>query len=464
MGEQRRTGVDVAIAILKALAAANGEIGTTQLLAQTGLPRASLYRVAGTLADAGLVTLARGRIGVGPMARHLVGVHGAVVAHEDQLWTQRAPRRLKRAPTPEQARGPVVGTPVDLSRPFLSRRRGRFRIGFSNASTDNPWRVALVHSVEHAAAALGDRVERLSIRHANHDSAQQCADIAALVAEGADGLIVSAVEPRGIGEAVSAVMARGIPVVMVDRGVLPHVPHTSFVTTDDTMIGRTTALWMAETMRGKGALMMLPGHPEAEPAQRRLCAARQLLTEFPDIEILDICWTNWHRDTARELMAGAIARWGNRIGGVWCDSGQQGVGSLQAFVAAGARPGDIPPHTGGDQNLAYKLAIRNRVPLAAVDYPPVMGIKAVEVLYAVLRGNWVPKVVDMPSEVILTKGAATRSVRAHLWAEDHVRWDLPDDLILSTGLGPAYNPRSFRIHYPGNLYNRSAVKPLRARP
>ena len=35
---------------------------------------------------------------------------------------------------------------------------------------------------------------------------------------------------------------------------------------------------------------------------------------------------------------------------------------------------------------------------------------------------------------------------------------LPDDLILSTGLGPAYNPRSFRIHYPGNRYNRSAGK------
>jgi ribose transport system substrate-binding protein len=39
-----------------------------------------------------------------------------------------------------------------------------------------------------------------------------------------------------------------------------------------------------------------------------------------------------------------------------------------------------------------------------------------------------------------------------------VRWDLPDDLVRASGLGPSYNPRSFRIHYPGNIYNRSAAE------
>jgi ABC-type sugar transport system substrate-binding protein len=175
-------------------------------------------------------------------------------------------------------------------------------------------------------------------------------------------------------------------------------------------------------------------------------------------------WTFWHPDVTRGIIEDALARWGDTISGIWCDSGQQGVGSLKAFVAAGRKPGEIPPHTGGDQNLAYKLAIRNRVRLAAIDYPPVMGTKAVEVLYAAMSGQWVPSEVDMPSEVIITKGHSTRSVRADVVAEDHVRWDLPDDLILSTGLGPAYNPRSFRIHYPGNRYNRSAGKLVEGQP
>jgi hypothetical protein len=34
---------------------------------------------------------------------------------------------------------------------------------------------------------------------------------------------------------------------------------------------------------------------------------------------------------------------------------------------------------------------------------------------------------------------------------------LPDDLILASGLGPSYDPRSFRVHYKGNRCNRSAA-------
>jgi ribose transport system substrate-binding protein len=137
---------------------------------------------------------------------------------------------------------------------------------------------------------------------------------------------------------------------------------------------------------------------------------------------------------------------------------------LQAFIDAGYRAGEIPPHTGGELNLAYKLAIRSRTPLAAVDFPPSMGIKALEVLLAALRGSWTPTSIKVASEIIVSKGAATRSISPDRWAEDHVRWDLPDDLVLASGLGPAYNPRSFRIHYPGNVYNRSAAQGQSRRP
>ena len=61
--------------------------------------------------------------------------------------------------------------------------------------------------------------------------------------------------------------------------------------------------------------------------------------------MLGIEWTEWRRDIARTVVAGAIARHGARIAGVWCDSGLQGVGSLEAFLAAGRRPGEIPPWT-----------------------------------------------------------------------------------------------------------------------
>ncbi|HZY67872.1 MAG TPA: substrate-binding domain-containing protein [Devosia sp.] len=460
MGKERGNGVDGAIRLLLALAEAGGSARTRDLLPTTGLPRASLFRIGRILASEDVLVLERGRIGLGPAARALIKVHADRVAREDE-------ERQHRLPLPVGAAAGLLAAtagPISLSRPHLRRSTRRFRIGFANASLDNPWRVALMHAVEHGASALGTRIERVDICTAQHDARRQAEDIAALARSGIDGLLVSAVMSPHVDAAVAAVHGSGLPVVLVDRGVSHGVPHTSFVTTSDSMIGGTTARWLAETLGGEGNVLMLPGHPAAEPAQHRLLAAETMFQSFPGIRILGVQWTYWHPEVTRGIIDDALASWGNSISGVWCDSGQQGLGSLKAFVAAGKRPGEIPPHTGGDQNLAYKLAIRHRVKLCAIDYPPAMGTRAVEVLYAAMCGKWVPREVDMPSAVIITKGHSTRSVRADVLAEDHVRWDLPDDLILSTGLGPSYNPRSFRIHYPGNRYNRSAGRLLEEQP
>ena len=159
-------------------------------------------------------------------------------------------------------------------------------------------------------------------------------------------------------------------------------------------------------------------------------------------------------------MRDALVAHGSRIAGVWCDSGLQAAGSIVACIEALGRHGKIPPHTGGDLNLTYKLAVRHRIPQAAVNYPPSMGIRAVEVLLDVLRGRSVPVRVNVPTELVITKGDATQSMRPDVLVDEHVRWDLPDELILATGLGKGYNPRAFRVRYGGNRYNRSAAGPV----
>ncbi len=462
MAGSQRNGVDAAIALLLALVAHDGEAKASILRREIGAPRASFHRIVRALATAGLVEAPRGRVRVGPRVAAFIGAHADMVKREDDL---RGPRSANPYGSPAVSRTAEAAERgrIALSRPMAACRSACFRIGFSNASMNNPWRVALVHGVEYAAAHLRDRIERLTVLHAQDDAGRQQADIERMIARGVDGLIVSAVAGKATGEAIRDAMAGGVAVVLVDRGVEASIPRTSFVTSDDAAIGRLTALWLAERLDGVGSIFLLPGDGAVEPARTRLAAARAVFDKFPRIEALGIEWTGWRRETGRSIMREAIARYGGGIAGVWCDSGLQGAGSLQAFVDAGFRPGEIPPHTGGDLNLAYKLAIRSRTPLAAVDYPPSMGIKALEVLLTSLQGGWTPNSVKVESDVIITQGAATPSVSPDLWAEDHVRWDLPDDLILASGMGPSYNPRRFRIHYPGNVYNRSAARaPARA--
>lgn len=446
-----QNGIDAAISLLQALIRHNGEVSFAELSAECGIARASLYRIAGMLGEAGLVRRDRGRLSVGSA--------GAAFATVPAKPQGKAPRPgAHRLTQSERLREKIETGPILLSSPPVVQRAGRYRIGFSNASLSNPWRFGLVHSVEFAAARLGRSVHKFTIRHANEDAAQQVADIDDLVAEGVDGLIVSAVVPDIVGPAVARAMASGIPVVLVDRGVSDHIPRTSFVCADDAGIGRLSAIWLGERLNGQGSILMLPGHSEAEPARRRLAAALSAFANFPGIEILPVEWTGWDRQRAREIVSDHLLQPATSISGVWCDSGLQGVGSMQAFNDFGTPRGEFPPHTGGDLNFAYKLAIRHQVPLAAVDYPAAMGFRAMGILHAALEGHWVPVYVDVPLSVAITRGAATRSLKPDCWAEDRVRWDLPDDLVFHSGLGEGYNPRTFRIHYPGNSYNRSAAR------
>lgn len=82
------------------------------------------------------------------------------------------------------------------------------------------------------------------------------------------------------------------------------------------------------------------------------------------------------------------------------------------------------------------------------DYPPGMGKDAVEVALKVLQGVPVPKIYEIATDIVLSKGHDTQSVRADRWAEDYVQLDKPMDLILSTGLGPDYDPATFSPDYP----------------
>jgi ABC-type sugar transport system substrate-binding protein len=457
MGAHRLNGIDAAIAMLKAIIDLGGHASNNVLMDRTGLSRSSLRRIARKLADEDILTISRGRIGVGPIAKALFAADCARIRLEQTQRTARGRSAGVRVmTTPDKLEGSIP-----LSQPLrCDRQRQKLRVGFSNVSLDNPWRVALVHSAEYAASTLSYGIGRFTVRHADNNGERQAADIRGLVEDGVDGLIVSAIASPAVHAAIDMAMARGAEVVMVDRR-LAHADPTSFVSTSDEAIGQTTALWLAETLEGRGSVLLLPGGEEAEPAQLRLAAAQRVFSRYPGIGILDVNWTGWQRNAGFVATSQAIARFGNRISGVWCDSGLQGVGSMEAFLAAGRKAGEIPPHTGGDLNLAYKLAIKHEVKFAAMDYPPAMGFRAVEVLFASLRGHYVPKRLDVATDLVLTRNAALATMKPQAWADEHVRWDLPDNLILASGLGRSYNPKIFRIHYPGNSYNRSAAAAVR---
>ena len=256
------------------------------------------------------------------------------------------------------------------------KKEGPYVIGFSNASISNPWRVAMLHGIEAAAERNKDKLSRFIITDANDDPSKQAADIQDLIAQGVDILLISPATAEALDPVVRRAKRRGLPVVLVDRQVSSPDNHVAFVTASDQALGRISAQWLAEKLDGKGKVVMLGGLAGASPAENRIAAAREVFDQYPDLEILEIQYTSWSPANGKSIMSALIQKYGNDIAGVWSDSGLQGSGSIEAFLAAGYADGSIPPHTGGDFNAMYQLSVKHQVPMVGVDYPPAMGAKS----------------------------------------------------------------------------------------
>lgn len=328
------------------------------------------------------------------------------------------------------------------------KKDGPYRIGFANASQADLWLVTFAQGVQYQAAQRKDLIEKFIMTDANSDPAKQISDIQDLVNQDIDLLIVNPATADALNPILGRVMRQGIPVVTVARRVEDAGNFVSFVTASDASLARTCAAWMAETLGGEGKIVLLPGLAGSSPAEARLNAAREVFAQFPGIEVLDTQYTGWSPANGKQIMSAIIQRSGREIDGVWSDSGLQASGSVEAFLAAGFTPEEIPPHTGGDMNGMYKSALNNGFKFCGADYTPSMGIKAVDVALDVLQGASVPKQVDVNFQVVVSEGDDTSSIKADVPLKDYVAMDKPDDFIMGHGMGPDYDPKTFKADLP----------------
>lgn len=340
---------------------------------------------------------------------------------------------------------PNPNTMVDTTK---WKKDGPYTIGFSNASISNAWRVAFQHGVLWSAGQHRDDIAHLLVTDANDDPSKQIADIQDLISQGVDLLLIAASTEDALDSVVGRAFEQGIPVVMVDRKVKTVGNYITYVTASDWALGRLEAQWLAETLGGKGNIVMLPGIAGSSVAEIRIKANMEVLSKFPGIKVLEKQYCDWNPATGKSVMAALIQKYGKDIDGVLSDSALQGYGAIEAFLDAGYKDGEIPPITGGDVARMYQLANKHDIKMVGIDYPTSMGITGIETALDVLKGIPVPDKVEVSFQVVTSPGADTVSVKGDRHLLDHVSMDDPGDLSPSNGLPAGYNPATFDPDYP----------------
>jgi ribose transport system substrate-binding protein len=327
------------------------------------------------------------------------------------------------------------------------KKDGPYTIGFSNAGLGDSWRVVGLHSLMKAAAENKDEIAHLYITDAGHDDAKQVADIQDLVSRGIDLLLVSANTAQALDPAVSQVMEQGIPVVMVDRRIESD-NFVTFVTASDAITGRFFAQWIVEKLGGEGNVVMLGGQAGSSPSVNREIPAEAVFAQYPGIKILEKSYGDWSPVKAKQVMQGMIQKYGKDIDAVWVAHGLMTPGSIEAFVEAGWADGEIPPHTNADVNGGMQLAIKHKVPLLEVGYPPAMMGESIKSVLSVLHGAPVQCVTEINSQIAVTEGDNTPTVNTTLRITDLVQMDGPADALVTGGMGPDYDPKTYTVDYP----------------
>ncbi len=163
----------------------------------------------------------------------------------------------------------------------------KFRIGFSQATTIEPWRAQFNKDIIAEAAKHPD-VE-LIITDGEDRTEKQVADVENLIRQEVDALLVSPKESAGLTGVVQQAIDAKIPVFVLDRNVETD-QYTQFVGGDNKLIGRAAGEYAVELLGGKGKaegnIVEIWGGMGTQPAHDRHDGFHEFTDKEPGIKNL----------------------------------------------------------------------------------------------------------------------------------------------------------------------------------
>lgn len=184
----------------------------------------------------------------------------------------------------------------------------KFTIGFSQATTIEPWRAQFNKDII-AEAEKHPEVE-LIITDGEDRTEKQVADMENLIRQEVDALLISPKESAGLTGVVQQAIDAGIPVFVLDRNVETD-QYTQFVGGDNKLIGRAAGEYAVELLGGpgkaEGTIVEIWGGMGTQPAHDRHDGFHEFTDKEPGIKhLLDQQSGDWKQDQAYNIMATAL--------------------------------------------------------------------------------------------------------------------------------------------------------------
>ena len=280
----------------------------------------------------------------------------------------------------------------------------KYRFGFSQVTTLEPWRVQFNKDMK-AEAAKHPEVE-LVIADAGDRTDKQVADMDNFIAQKMDVIFISPKESAGLTGVVEKATKAGVPVFVLDRNVNGD-SFVQYIGGDNVAIGRAAGKYIVQALGGagkaQGNLIEIWGNQGVQAAHDRHNGVFESVAKEPGIKLLnervDI---DWKQDKAYEYMKTMLRRF-PKIDVVYAQNDPMAYGAYLAAKDLGREKqikfigADALPQEGATWVLNGELA--------ATFLYPTPGAEGVRQALKMLKGEKIPKKVILDTEGVFPDNA-----------------------------------------------------------
>jgi ribose transport system substrate-binding protein len=284
----------------------------------------------------------------------------------------------------------TLGSRAFAALPPLAKK-DKYKVGFAQTESNNPWRLAETKSMKDEAAKLG---HQLVYTDAAGSSAKQASDVNSMIAQGVDAIFLPPREDKPLVPVILAAKAAGIPVFLIDRDVdhamaKPGEDYVTFIGSDFVQEGNRVAEWLVKNANGKTTIIELEGTTGSSPANDRKKGFDDFIAKHPEFKIVASQSGDFARDKGRQV-AETLLQAHPEANVIYAHNDEMALGAIAALEAAGKTPGKDVLIVSIDGEKDGVQAIADGKIAAICQCSPLFGPKAFATMADYAAGKTIP--------------------------------------------------------------------------
>lgn len=213
-----------------------------------------------------------------------------------------------------------------------------------------------------------------------------------------DVLIVGTSDARVVVPVIEEAHEKGIKVLILDRGV-ETTRYTSFLNSDNVLIGRMGGEYIAERLNGEGLVLLMEGLKTADVTQDRTQGFMDVMAQYPGIRVIQRTG-NYLRKNALIEMEKLLAE-GVQVDAIFSESDSMLSGIRAVLARHKIDPASIVS-VGCDYTSEARAAIIQGSQTGSVLFP--LGGKAtVKAVLDLKSGKQLPAHINIPVNTLVTR-------------------------------------------------------------